>query len=49
MPFIGIEPAIKPAALNTKAGKVGVLATEGTLGTTYFIKHLINMLVLLRL
>ena len=49
VPFIGIEPAIKPAALNTKTGKVGVLATEGTLGVTYFTKHLINMLAQLRL
>ena len=31
IPIIGIEPAIKPAALNSKSGKVGVLATQGTL------------------
>ncbi|WLD23215.1 glutamate racemase [Flavobacterium dauae] len=31
IPIIGIEPAIKPAALHTKTGKVGVLATQGTL------------------
>ncbi|MBO5980538.1 MAG: aspartate/glutamate racemase family protein [Bacteroidales bacterium] len=30
-PFIGMEPAIKPAALRTKTGVVGVLATAGTL------------------
>ncbi len=29
--FIGMEPAIKPAALSTKTGVVGVLATAGTL------------------
>src|SRR5690554_7774202 len=29
--FIGIEPAIKPAALNSKTHKVGVLATQGTI------------------
>ena len=29
--FIGMEPAIKPAALITKTGTVGVLATAGTL------------------
>lgn len=29
--FVGMEPAIKPAALQTKTGKVGVLATKGTL------------------
>ena len=38
IPFIGIEPAIKPAALNTKTGKVGVLATKGTLGSDLFYK-----------
>lgn len=30
VPFIGMEPAVKPAALNSKSGVVGVLATEGT-------------------
>lgn len=30
IPFVGMEPAIKQAALNTKTGKVGVLATKGT-------------------
>lgn len=29
--FIGMEPAIKPAAANTHTGVVGVLATAGTL------------------
>ncbi len=29
--FIGMEPALKPAALDTKTGVVGVLATAGTL------------------
>ncbi|MBO7223819.1 MAG: glutamate racemase [Kiritimatiellae bacterium] len=28
--FVGMEPAIKPAALKTKSGVVGVLATQGT-------------------
>ena len=31
IPFIGMEPAIKPAAQITKTGIVGVLATAGTL------------------
>lgn len=35
--FIGIEPAIKPAALNTKTGKIGVLATRGTLASELFL------------
>lgn len=36
IPFIGIEPAIKPAALNTKTGIIGVLATRGTLNSDLF-------------
>jgi glutamate racemase len=31
LPIIGVEPAIKPATLQTKTGKVGVIATQGTL------------------
>ncbi|MHA7056024.1 glutamate racemase [Aquimarina sp. M1] len=38
IPFIGIEPAIKPAALHTKTQKVGVLATKGTLSSELFAK-----------
>lgn len=30
MPFVGMEPAVKPAAESTKTGKVGVLATPAT-------------------
>lgn len=30
LPIVGMEPAIKPAALNTKTGVIGVLATRGT-------------------
>ena len=30
VPFVGMEPAIKPAILNTKTGVVGVLATAVT-------------------
>ena len=36
VPFIGIEPAIKPAALNTKSKAVGILATKGTLSSELF-------------
>lgn len=36
VPFIGIEPAIKPAALNSHSKTVGVLATKGTLGSQLF-------------
>lgn len=38
VPFIGIEPAIKPAALNSKTKKIGVLATKGTLTSNLFIE-----------
>lgn len=31
IPLVGVEPAIKPAAALTRKGKVGVLATAGTL------------------
>ena len=34
--FIGMEPAVKPAALGTRSGVIGVLATAGTLqGSKY--------------
>ncbi len=38
IPFIGIEPAIKPAAIHTQTKKVGVLATKGTLSSELFTK-----------
>lgn len=31
IPFVGMEPAVKPAVMRSKSGVVGVLATEGTL------------------
>lgn len=37
--FIGMEPAVKPAALSTHTGVIGVMATTGTLSGT---KYLIN-------
>lgn len=36
VPFIGIEPAIKPAALGTKTKTIGILATKGTLSSELF-------------
>lgn len=30
-PFVGMEPAVKPAALHTRTGVVGLMATRGTL------------------
>lgn len=36
VPFVGMEPAVKPAALGTQTGVIGVLATAGTLkGSKY--------------
>ena len=36
VPFVGMEPAVKPAALGTRSGVIGVLATAGTLkGSKY--------------
>lgn len=37
IPFIGMEPAVKPAALATRTGVVGVLATAGTLHGSKYI------------
>lgn len=36
IPFVGLEPAVKPAALTTKAGVIGVLATERSLHGDHF-------------
>ncbi len=42
VPFIGIEPAIKPAALQSKTQKIGILATKGTLNSELFHKSVAN-------
>jgi glutamate racemase len=36
IPFIGIEPAIKPASIKTKTKNIGILATKGTLNSHLF-------------
>lgn len=36
VPFVGLEPAVKPAALTTKTGIIGVLATERSLQGDHF-------------
>jgi glutamate racemase len=38
VPFIGIEPAIKPAVANSKTQIIGILATHGTLNSELFNK-----------
>ena len=37
IPFVGMEPAVKPAALGTRSGVIGVLATEGTLKASKYL------------
>lgn len=36
LPIVGMEPAVKPACLNTRTGVVGVLATERSLAGDMF-------------
>ena len=36
IPFIGVEPGVKPAAIHTQSGVIGVLATEKTLSSHAF-------------
>lgn len=36
IPIIGMEPGVKPAILHSKSGIIGILATEGTLGSGKF-------------
>jgi glutamate racemase len=40
IPLIGIEPAIKPAALHSKTHTIGILATKGTLNSALFNENL---------
>lgn len=37
LPFVGMEPAVKPAALQTRTGVLGVMATPGTLQGRMFM------------
>lgn len=36
LPLIGVEPAVKPAAQLTRTGRVGVMATRGTVASEKF-------------
>lgn len=38
IPFVGMEPAVKPAALKSKTGVIGVLATRGTFNGRLFLE-----------
>ena len=40
IPFVGMEPALKPAALHSKSGVVGVLATAGTFKGRLYLETL---------
>jgi len=40
VPFVGMEPAIKPAILHSQSGVVGVLATAGTLKGAPYLRTL---------
>jgi len=40
IPFVGMEPAIKPAVLHSKSGVVGVLATAGTFKGSLYLSTL---------
>jgi glutamate racemase len=42
VPFIGIEPAIKPAAKNSETHTIGILATKGTLSSELFSQSVLN-------
>ena len=35
VPFVGVVPAVKPAALRSRVGRIGLLATNGTISDAY--------------
>ncbi|NPA07214.1 MAG: glutamate racemase [Chloroflexi bacterium] len=41
VPFVGVEPALKPAVMATRSGVIGVLATEATLRSQRYV-HLVR-------
>jgi len=36
LPFVGVEPALKPAVALSRTGQIGVMATRGTVGSPRF-------------
>ena len=40
LPLVGVEPALKPATQITRTGRVGVMATRGTVGSEKFARLL---------
>ena len=43
LPLVGVEPALKPAAQITRTGRVGVMATRGTVGSEKFARLLASL------
>ncbi|MCF0177872.1 MAG: glutamate racemase [Bacteroidales bacterium] len=43
IPFVGMEPALKPAALKSKSGVVGILATAGTFKGRLYLNNLARL------
>ena len=43
LPLVGVEPALKPAVQLTRTGRVGVLATRGTVGSDKFARLLASL------
>lgn len=43
LPVIGVEPALKPAAQITRTGRVGVMATRGTVESEKFARLLASL------
>lgn len=42
LPFVGMEPAVKPAASQSKSGKVGILATDGTFASERYARLMVQ-------
>jgi glutamate racemase len=42
LPIVGMEPAIKPAVRHTQVGRVGILATSGTIDSASSIRKLLG-------
>ncbi len=43
LPLVGVEPALKPAVQLTRTGRVGVMATRGTVGSDKFARLLASV------
>ena len=43
LPLVGLEPALKPAARMTRTGRVGVMATRGTVESDKFARLLASL------